>query len=61
MIKVVPVNHVALSLFFQPVVGTLIGYTFLGETIGAQSLIGAVLVVASLAWWQVRAAQGRDL
>ena len=61
VIKVVPVNHVALSLFFQPVVGTLIGYTFLGETIGAQSLIGAVLVVASLAWWQVRAAQGRDL
>ncbi|MDA1315158.1 MAG: DMT family transporter [Acidobacteria bacterium] len=55
VIKVVPVNHVALSLFVQPIVGTAIGYTLLGETIGYETVLGALLVCASLAWWQVRA------
>ncbi len=32
-------------------VGTLIEYTLLGETIGFQTLVGAVLIVAGLAWW----------
>ena len=54
VIKVVPVNHVALSLFVQPIVGSAIGYTFLGETIGYETAAGAFLVCASLAWWQSR-------
>jgi drug/metabolite transporter (DMT)-like permease len=55
VIKVVPVSHVALSLFVQPIVGAAIGYTLLGETIGYETVLGALLVSASLAWWQVRA------
>ena len=54
VIKVVPVSHVALSLFVQPIVGTIIGYTLLDETIGIETIAGALLVCASLAWWQAR-------
>jgi drug/metabolite transporter (DMT)-like permease len=55
VIKVVPVSHVALSLFIQPIVGTVIGYTLLGETVGYETVLGGLLICASLAWWQVRA------
>lgn len=54
VIKVVPVSHVALSLFVQPIVGSAIGYTLLGETISRETLMGALLVCAGLAWWQAR-------
>jgi len=54
VIKVVPVGHVALSLFVQPIVGTIIGYTLLDETVGVETVAGALLVCASLAWWQAR-------
>ena len=59
VIKVVPVNQVALSLFLQPLLGSVLGYTLLNETIGPQTVIGAVLVCSSLAWWQIRSASGR--
>jgi len=60
IIKVVPVSQVALSLFIQPLVGTWIGYAFLGESIGANTLIGAALVCCSLAWWQAWAVRRRS-
>jgi drug/metabolite transporter (DMT)-like permease len=56
VIRVVPVAYVALSLFVQPIVGSALGYLFLGEQIGMQTIIGAVMVCVSLAWWQLRAA-----
>ncbi len=59
VIKVVPVNQVALSLFLQPLLGSVLGYTLLNETIGLQTVIGAALVCCSLAWWQIRAANSR--
>ena len=60
VIKVVPVSHVALSLFVQPIVGTVIGYTFLDETIGIETVVGALLVCASLAWWQARSLRNQS-
>lgn len=59
VIKVVPVNQVALSLFLQPLLGSVLGYTLLDETIGPRTVIGAALVCSSLAWWQIRAANSR--
>ena len=59
VIKVVPVNQVALSLFIQPLLGSILGYTLLDETIGLQTVIGAALVCCSLAWSQIRAANSR--
>lgn len=59
VIKVVPVSHVALSLFVQPIVGTIIGYTLLDETIGIETVVGALLVCASLAWWQTRSLRNK--
>jgi drug/metabolite transporter (DMT)-like permease len=54
VIRVVPVSSVALSLFIQPLVGTILGYTLLGEQINLQTLGGALVVCVSLAWWQLR-------
>jgi drug/metabolite transporter (DMT)-like permease len=56
VIRVVPVAYVALSLFVQPIVGSALGYAFLNEQIGMQTIVGAILVCVSLAWWQLRAA-----
>lgn len=54
VIRTVPVNHVALSLFAQPLAGAALGYALLGEHIGYETLTGAVLICASLVWWQAR-------
>lgn len=54
VLKVVPVNQVALSLFIQPLAGTLLGSSLLGETINLRTLLGALLICLSLIWWQVR-------
>ena len=54
ILREVPANRVALSLFFQPVIGTFLGYLLLGETIGVETIVGGTLVVGGLAWWQVR-------
>jgi drug/metabolite transporter (DMT)-like permease len=52
VIREVPVNRVALSLFFQPVLGTFYGLVLLGETLDAGALVGALLICATLVWWQ---------
>jgi drug/metabolite transporter (DMT)-like permease len=39
---------VALSVFLQPVVGTIAAVTILGESLTALTLIGAALVLGSL-------------
>jgi drug/metabolite transporter (DMT)-like permease len=54
VLKDVPVNRVALSLYIQPVAGTLLGILLLGETVDASTLVGAFVICASLIWWQVR-------
>ena len=54
ILREVPANRVALSLFFQPVIGTCLGYFLLGETIGLETLLGGALVCGGLAWWQTR-------
>ena len=54
ILREVPANRVALSLFFQPVIGTFLGYFLLGETIGVETIVGGTLVVGGLAWWQAR-------
>ena len=59
ILREVPANRVALSLFFQPVIGTFLGYFLLGETIGVETIVGATLVVGGLAWWPVRGGDGR--
>ena len=52
VIAKVPVQFVALSLFLQPVVGSIMGYLFFRETITAMTLIGGVVIVGALIWWQ---------
>ena len=54
VIRVVPVNQVALSLFLQPLLGSALGYALLDETIGPRTVIGAALLCCSLAWWRMR-------
>ena len=54
ILREVPANRVALSLFFQPLIGTFLGYFLLHETIGVGTLLGGTLVCGGLAWWQIR-------
>jgi drug/metabolite transporter (DMT)-like permease len=56
ILKTVPANQVGLSLFIQPLVGSILGWWLLSETLGLETLIGAVIVCSSLAWWQLRTA-----
>jgi drug/metabolite transporter (DMT)-like permease len=45
-----PVSSVALTLFVQPVFGSVLGYLFLGERLtGSQSLGGALIILAVFA------------
>ena len=48
ILREVPANRVALSLFFQPVIGTFLGYFLLGETIGVETIVGELSL--SEAW-----------
>jgi drug/metabolite transporter (DMT)-like permease len=54
VLKRAPVQQAALSLFLQPLFGTLFGYVLLGESIGFGTLLGAGIIVSSLVWWQLR-------
>ena len=58
ILREVPANRVALSLFFQPLIGTFLGYFLLGEMIGWETVVGGGLVVGGLAWWQARGGDG---
>jgi drug/metabolite transporter (DMT)-like permease len=54
ILKNVPVNRVALSLFIQPVAGTILGATLLHEVVNPRMLVGALIICVSLIWWQLR-------
>ena len=61
ILKTVPANQVVLSLFIQPLAGSVLGWWLLDEILGLETLIGAVLVCSSLAWWQLRMAARRQM
>lgn len=52
VIEKVPVQFVALSLFLQPVVGSIMGYLFFKEVITIKTLLGGGIIVGALIWWQ---------
>jgi drug/metabolite transporter (DMT)-like permease len=54
VIQRAPVQQAALSLFLQPVFGTVFATLLLGESVGFGTLVGAGLIVSSLAWWHLR-------
>ena len=55
VLRDVPASRVALSLFFQPLTGTFLGYFLLAERIGVETLFGGTIICGGLAWWQIRA------
>ncbi len=54
LLKRAPVQKVALSLFLQPFMGTLAGVLIAGETVGPNTLLGGGLILAGLAWSEMR-------
>lgn len=54
VIRRASVQQAAVSLFLQPLIGSLFGYVLLGESIGFGTLLGAGLIISSLIWWQLR-------
>ncbi len=52
VISKIPVQYVALSLFLQPVIGSILGYIFFKEVITFTTLLGGGIIVGSLIWWQ---------
>lgn len=56
-ISKVRVQFVALSLFLQPIVGSIVGYMVLGEQLSARTLIGATIISIGLVWWQTKRSQ----
>ncbi|MBI1354109.1 MAG: EamA family transporter [Acidobacteria bacterium] len=54
LLRTAPVQKLALSLFLQPIAGTAAGVFIAGETIGPNTLLGAALIFAGLAWQEVR-------
>lgn len=60
-ISKVRVQYVALSLFIQPIVGSIVGYLILHERLSLQSFIGAICIAMGLLWWQSQKKQsGQD-
>jgi drug/metabolite transporter (DMT)-like permease len=47
-----PVGQAALTLFLQPIAGTIFGYFIAGERIGWNTLAGGALILGALAWQQ---------
>jgi drug/metabolite transporter (DMT)-like permease len=43
-----PATRVGIVAMFEPVVGALIAYAWLGETLGAQQLVGGAVVLAAI-------------
>lgn len=54
VIAKIPMQYVALSLFLQPVIGSILGATVLGETMTYKSLVGTIVICGSLLWWQIQ-------
>jgi drug/metabolite transporter (DMT)-like permease len=44
----IPATHVALLATFEPVVGAIVAWAWLGETLGAVQLVGGALVIAGI-------------
>jgi len=51
-ISKVRVQFVALSLFLQPIVGSIMGYLVLGEHLSLRTFFGAMVIGVALIWWQ---------
>ncbi|MBI2083601.1 MAG: EamA family transporter [Deltaproteobacteria bacterium] len=51
LLKKIPASRLALSLFLQPVIGSLTGYLLLNERFTKQTAIGASLIVFTLLSW----------
>lgn len=49
VMKKIEVSRMVLTLFVQPLVGTLIGFLFLGERLSGAQWIGGLLIITSLA------------
>ena len=47
-----PVSQAALTLFLQPIAGTIFGYFIAGERVGWNTLAGGALILGALAWQQ---------
>lgn len=54
LVKKIPVSRLALSLFLQPLIGTLFGYFLLKERLSLQTMIGAGLILVSLLVWVIK-------
>ena len=52
VLREAPVSQVALTLFLQPIAGTVFGYWIAGETLGWNTLAGGALILGALAWQQ---------
>jgi drug/metabolite transporter (DMT)-like permease len=52
VIEKVPVQYVALSLFLQPVIGSVLGFLVFGEVITFNTVLGGGIIVSALVWWQ---------
>ncbi|MEZ4703883.1 MAG: DMT family transporter [Bdellovibrionota bacterium] len=52
VIQEVEVQVVSLSLFLQPVLGIFVGLLWMNEIITQKATVGALLICASLFWWQ---------
>ncbi|MCB0327433.1 MAG: DMT family transporter [Bdellovibrionales bacterium] len=61
VIKEVEVQVVSLSLFLQPVLGSIVGLVWMGEQISRSSLIGGMVICVSLFWWQWKVSQEKSL
>ena len=47
-----PVNQAAMTLFLQPIAGTIFGYFLAGENAGWNTVAGGALILGALAWQQ---------
>lgn len=51
ILKRLPINQAALSLFLQPIQGSLLAMLILGETVNIQTAIGGLVILSSLFIW----------
>jgi drug/metabolite transporter (DMT)-like permease len=56
VLRVVPVNAAAFTLFLQPLIGAALGYLVLGERLNALQSVGAAVILVSLTLYLRQAA-----
>ena len=54
VIAKIPVQYVALSLFLQPVIGSMLGALVLHEQITLKTIVGTIVICVTLIWWQIQ-------